>query len=274
MPNTLLTLKYETNIACSLAAIPAMRNKINHGLNDRQYLHNHDNSIQGKGATISRYPLVHFRSQNNKLVIMAYNEGIADLQYLVNNNIITKQLGISFIGNYWENDKKNKRNNTCIRQPKFILDAPNKAPKAMADLQNSKANYYRIENAILFKGNTYDAYRNLPNMFAKIAYLENQLAHYIKMAYLSLVDNVDPARYSLLDTLSVSIWDITSINKVPNHHTSNNKTETRVDNTDINFTTMDIEFSVLTWMPQQIALGLEVGYGYGITNAITANKDQ
>lgn len=175
--------------------------------------HNH----QTNDSTIYRYPLVQYRVHGGKATLFAINEGCDAVGQLLKNEDLVAQLGGI--------DKETNDHNFDLKIT-----------------ENTFA--YRIYHYIPFKPDSYNAYKQLPNMVAKIQMLEQLLQNHILS--LMLCDGQQQIDKS---AIKISILDLDRVEKVSAFGTS--------------LMAFDMVFNCNIALPNRIALGRKLALGYG-----------
>jgi Cas6b N-terminal domain/Cas6b C-terminal domain len=227
MQTTISTLTLEFDIPCMPQEVKLFRGVIAElGGWQNDLFHNHDNS-GAESKLLHRYPLIQYRSYNDKPYIYAINEGRAALHKLWQSGAIQKYYA----------DRKIKINITAFDKPRQYL--------RLVPIQEQNMYRYRIMQYVPFNNASYAVYKNLPTYLNKVAFLERMLAQHLMGLAAALHWQWNKNEHQLL----VTIDDIDRFEKIREHHND--------------FIAIDLVFYTNALLPDRIAIGNDMAFGKG-----------
>lgn len=158
-------LKLETDIPCLPEDIQGFRNRVGRMRRDDAFFHNHDNSTEGLGKVLYRYPLIQYRSVQGQAHMVAFNEACPSLLHLADGDL-QAQFPQATI--------------TCY--PKHGLR------KQYLRLLNSDQplRVYKVLEYKPFSNQDYALYKRLPNFQARVSFLERTVERQFRAAIRAL----------------------------------------------------------------------------------------
>jgi hypothetical protein len=227
MQTTISTLTLEFDLPCMPQEIRKFRGVIAQlGGWQNGLFHQHDNSGES-GKLIQRYPLIQYRSYQNKPYIYSINEGRDALMALWQSGAI---------------DDYYKKRDVVVQIDSF--DKTNQYLR-LIPIEEQNMYRYRIMQYIPFNNANYAVYKSLPTFLNKVAYLEKMIALHIQGLAVALGWKWNRHEQQLL----VCIDDIDRFEKIKEHQN--------------NFIGIDLVFYVNALLPDRIAIGNDMAFGKG-----------
>jgi Cas6b C-terminal domain/Cas6b N-terminal domain len=228
MQTTLSTLTLEFDIPCSSLELPKFRGVMAElgGFNNNLF-HQHDNAGE-QHKLLHRYPLIQYRSYNNKPYIYSINEGREALTALWKSGAIE---------HYYKKAKGINLHIDAYDKPVQYL--------RLLPVQDMNLYRYRIVEYVPFNNANYSIYKSLPSFLNKVAFLEKLLAQHLQGMAHSLGWQWNKNEHQLL----VTIDDIDRFEKIHLHQND--------------FIAIDLVFYTNALLPDRIAIGNDMAFGKG-----------
>jgi hypothetical protein len=227
MQTTISTLTLEFDIPCMPQEVKLFRGVIAElGGWHNDLFHNHDNS-GAESKLLHRYPLIQYRSYNDKPYIYAINEGRDALHKLWQSGAIQKYYA----------DRKINIHITAFDKPKQYL--------RLVPIQEQNMYRYRIMQYVPFNNASYAVYKSLPTFLNKVAFIEKTMTSHLN----GLANALGWKWDKQAEQLMVCIDDIDKFEKVTEHRN--------------NFLAINLVFYTNALLPDRIAIGNDMAFGKG-----------
>lgn len=224
---TFESLTVEFDIPCIPSDLEKFRKKIAKlGNTYSPLFHNHDYS--GNESKLNYdYPLINYRSYQNKPYIYAINKGREALEALLASGDIQAE--------YRKEDIEIKIDRIPKENQSLQLFAP----------EGKNMFRYRIKHYVPFNNANYDIYVNLPTFLNKVAFLEKMLTLHLSTMANALGWKWNKNKHQIVAIID----DIDRIEKITLH--------------DNNFIAIDLVFYTNALLPDRIAIGNDLAFGKG-----------